>query len=1001
MFFCFALTVNLQAQQNISVSGNVIDETGEPIIGANVVVVGQSLGTVTDIDGNYALSAPSDGSLKISYMGYLQQTIAIGGRTTINVVMQEDLKKLDEVVVIGYGTVKKKDLTGAVSSVKSEDITVAPTSNVMEALQGRVSGMDIMKTSGQIGEDVEVLLRGNRSIYGNNAPLYIIDGVIGNYDQINPADIERIDVLKDASSMAIYGSRGANGIIIITTKRGQDGKATVNFDAYASFSGNPKFFHGMRGEEWTNYQREAYKYTNGQYPADMSSIITDPTIYDAYVNNKWIDWVDEAAGRTAVNQKYNLSVRAGGKKTKVFGSLSYDKQEGILRNEDQDKYSIRLNIDQEVFSWAKVGFTSNLTYSIRNRGVKNTFTKAMSSLPLGDAYDNEGNIKHEYATGQYSPLGDFIKNQFVNNQRYTYINPSAYAEINPLSGLTFRTVFSATLGNGRLGQYWGDRCNANRPSYAGSPHAEVRNDYTYSYMWDNILTYNRVLAQDHDITVTGLTSWEQNEDEFNFAGSSGQFLDSWNFYRLVSGNPIRNESGYTQKKRMSYAARLNYSYKGKYLFTVSNRWDGVSWFAKGHQWDTFPAGAFAWRISEESFMENTQKWLSNLKLRVGYGVTGNDGGIGAYSSQTGAYAYSSAGITINGQVVPFTQYDGKYANPNLGWEKSYNWNIGFDLGLFNNRIDASIEWFHTTTKDLLFKRTLPITSGNTGWGRPLDIWTNIAETSNTGLEININSHNIKTKDFSWNTNLTFSWSKEKIESMPSGDIIAENLFVGQAIKSFYDYKYAGIWGSNTPTEILNAYNVKPGYIKIGTIPQIASDGTSDDGVHQYSEKDKQILGHLNPDYIIGLNNNFTYKDFDLSIFIMSRYGQTIKSSMLGWYSADADYKKNQIAGADYWTEDNQGAYYPIPGSGGHQTVMNALQYRDGSFIKVKNITLGYTLPNKISKIALLEKCRFYMTAYNPYLYVKDKQLKGTDPETNGSDSFPLYKQFVFGVNMTF
>ena len=502
------------------------------------------------------------------------------------------------------------------------------------------------------------------------------------------------------------------------------------------------------------------------------------------------------------------------------------------------------------------------------------------------------------------------------------------------------------------------------------------------------------IAEDHSVGVTFVTSWSHNQEESNMAAGSGQDLDSWSFWRLTSATSPHVESDFSQTQKLSYAVRFNYSYKGKYLFTFSNSWDGVSWLA--NKCDSFPAAALAWRISDEAFMESSNDWLGNLKLRIGYGVTGNSGGIGAYGTLTNAIIYSSSGISIGGNNVPFAQYTGTYSNPDLGWEKSHNWNIGVDFGLLSNRIDGSIEWFTTKTKGLLFKRTLPVTTGNTGWGRPLDIWENLAETSNMGVEATINSHNIKTKDFSWDTTLSFTWSKEKINSLPTGDLIKENLFEGQPIHALYDYKYAGIWGSNVPQETLDAYGVKPGWVKIETL-----DKDGDGGVHKYGEDDRQILGHTNPDVILGLNNTLTYKNFDLSIFAMARYGQTIKSSLIGWYRASSNYSINQPAGVDYWTENNQGAYYPVPGSGDEQKVMSALTYRDGSFIKVKNITLGYTLPQSVSRKVLMEKCRFYATAYNPFLYVKDKELRGTDPETNGSDAFPLYKQFVFGINVTF
>lgn len=988
----------LSVMQGKTIKGQILDETGESMIGVSVLVKGTTIGTVTDFDGNYTLEVPSGKNiLEISYIGYKTKEITIGNNSLINIKMEPDTQALDEVVVIGYGTVKKRDLTGAVASMKNEDVTVAPTSNVMEALQGKIAGMDIVKSSGQVGEDVSILLRGSRSIYGSNEPLFIIDGIPGSYSQVNPSDIESVDVLKDASSTAIYGSAGANGVVIITTKRGKEGKATVNFDAYYGFSGSPNYKHGMVGDEWVNYQREAYKYKNGDYPSDMSALFGNQDYTDAYNAGKWIDWIDEASGNTATTQKYSLSVSGGSEKTKIFASTSYNREEGLLSNDNLNKYSLRLNIDQEIFSWAKMGFTSNLTYQDRNQGVRNTFTKGLSSFPLGDAYDQNGKINHEYITGQYSPLGDFIEDQYVNNTRSTYLNVSGYLELSPIKDFTFTSRINGTLSDSRQGQYWGDQCNANRPSYAGSPHAAITNKNAWNYTWENILSYNTTIAKDHNIGGSVITSWNKNQNDSSLAAASGQMVDRWSFWRLASGASQHVESDFAQTQKMSFAVRFNYSYKGKYLFTFSNRWDGVSQFSAGHKWDSFPAGAIAWRISDEPFMNVAKNWLNNLKLRVGYGITGNSGGVDAYGTTTQAYVYTGNGLTLNGQNSSFTQYTGTYGSKDLGWEKSYNWNVGLDYGILNNRVDGSIEWFKTTTKGLLFKRTLPITSGLTGWGSPLSIWQNIAETSNQGVEVTINSHNIKTKDFSWNTTLSVTWSKEKIEKLPDGDLISENLFVGHSIKSIYGYKYTGIWGTNTPQDILEAYGVKPGFIQIETLEK---DG--DGGVHKYSTNDRQVLGHTNPDWIVGLNNTFTYKNFDLSVFAMARYGQTINSDLLGYYTTEQSVTTNQLAGADYWTENNQGAYYPAPGTGSEQsTVISALRVRDGSFIKVKNITLGYTFPVNISRKALMEKCRIYATAYNPFIYVKDKQLKGTDPETNGSDAFPTFRQFVFGVNLTF
>ena len=1008
-------------QQGHTVKGKIVDENGEPMIGVTVRVNGGKAATVTDLDGNFSLNARPGDMLEISYVGYKTANVRAKS-SAMNIQMEADVTGLDDVVVIGYGTVKKRDLTGAVTTMKNEDITIAPTGNVMEALQGKVAGMDITKSSGQIGAGVNILLRGSRSIYGDNSPLFIIDGLPGSMDDVNPNDIESVDVLKDASSTAIYGSAGANGVVIITTKRGQTGKVNINFDAYYGFSGSPEYKHGMTGQEWTDYFSEAYAYKNGQYPANISALLGGNQAYiDAYNNGQWIDWADEAMGGTATTQKYSLSVTGGTEKTKIYASVMYNRDQGLLENEVRDKYSMRLNLDQQLFKWAKMGVTSSINYSKHNRGENHTFTKSLTSFPLGQAYNEDGEINYEYIDNQYTPLGDYIENQYVNNTKMTYINATGYLELTPVKGLTLRTQLNTGISHQRRGLYWGAEANALRPTYAGTPAAQWNGIDNYNLNWENIISYNLTVARDHEFGITGVSSWQHNTTESITADAGGQDLDVWTFWRMMSGTEFRNESGYSQSKKMSYAVRFNYSYKGRYLFTFSNRWDGVSFFSKGNKWDSFPAGAIAWRISDEPFMKSTRSWLDNLKLRVGAGITGNSGitknlgvsgtsagndehggvgmlgAVGAYATQTQVYKYPSAGISLNGQAVPFVQYLSPYGNASLGWEKSYNWNFGIDFSVLGGRIDGSLDYFTTVTRGLLFNRTMPVTSAATGWGSPLNSWENIAKTSNQGFEFTINSRNIVTKDFRWNTTLTGTWGREKIESLPSGDIIAENLFVGQPIKAIYDYKYAGIWGTNTPQSVLDAYGVKPGWVMIET-----NDKDGDGGVHPYSEDDRKILGHQNPNWILGLNNTFTYKGFDLTVYVMGRFGQTIYSDLMGQYTAKSDITQNQISGIDYWTEDNQGAYFPRPGTGDEQTTgITALRIYDGSFIKIKNITLGYTLPKSITRHALIEKCRFYFTAYNPWIFAMDSMLDGTDPEMGGSDVFPTYKQYVFGVNLTF
>ncbi len=993
--------------QQRSISGQILDENGEPMIGVSILVKGTSVGTITDIEGNFSLQLPAGkNELEVSYIGYQNQTVAVGNNNQLTIHLVPDMQALDEIVVIGYGAVKKRDLTGAVASVKSSDITASPTSNPMEALQGKVAGMDIMRKSGQVGAGVDIQLRGTRSIYGENTPLFIIDGIAGDYDLLNPADIESIDILKDASSTAIYGSAGANGVVIVTTKQGKQGKTTVNFDAYVGVSGFAEYPSGMVGDEYINLKREAYRTQHGQYPEFMSSIFGDPKILEAYENGKWIDFVDEVIGKSAVNQNYNVSVNGGTEKTKFFASLNYTDEKGILKGDDRLRYGLRLNLDQTINSWARMGINANVNYTNGNKRNQSVFVNSLTFVPLGDPYDENGSINSQYLSGQQNPLSDEIPEQFVDNTRSTYLTANAYLEINPLKGLTYRSVLGVNVKNSRQGKFFGPLSIANITAGYNKPLASIQNDGRYGYKWENILTYNFKVAQDHEFTVTGITSWSHSQDEMSYAAGQGQELTSQSFWKLSSGTQkVGVDSDFSQTQSMSYAARINYNYKGRYLLTLSNRWDGVSHLAKGHKWDTFPAAAVAWRISDEMFMEEATSWLSNLKLRVGYGISGNSGGMGAYSSKTATYVFPQP-VVFGDKGYPVLQYGNPHANPFIGWEKSYNTNVGLDIGLFNGRINMTVDWYNTDTKDLLFKRALPITVGVTHWGSPVNIWQNIGKTNNKGLEIVLNTQNIVSKNFSWNSTLSFTANKDKIVSLPEGDLIAESLFVGKSIRAFYDYKYLGIW-SETEKDEAAKYGCLPGDIKIATNPIITKDENgnevSDNGIHKYSEKDRMYLGSKNPDWFLGFQNDFRYRDFDLSIFFMIRHGQMLKSDLITRYNPVLDIV-NSPSGSDYWTPENQGAYLPRPGlhsKASDYPGWSSLAYRDGSFLKVKNITLGYSLPKSVLSTLHIERVRFYATAYNPFIYAFDKQMRDQDPERNGSDNFPLSKEFVFGVNVTF
>lgn len=1014
-------TIETPADQPASaagITGKISSREGEPLADVSVRVKGAAAGITTNAAGIFMLNrVPEQAVLEISSMGYELMEIAIrtsGKATTaiavkeahaaglqvtqknglyLDITLVQAIRDLEETVVIAYGTVKRKDLTGSVVTIKGGDITATPVNNVMEALQGKVAGLDIMRSSGAVGTNADVLLRGNRSIYGDNGPLYIIDGIQGSYTQVNPSDIATIDVLKDASSTALYGSAGSNGVVIITTKKGQANKSTASFDAFYGFSGAPHFFHSMIGDEYLQYRREIYRTNHGVYPQDLTQLFSG-VMLDAVNNNKWIDWVALITDNKARQQKYNFSYSGGSTKTRVYTSFTHTREDGLLSNENKKLYGARLNLDHDLATWFKTGLNLNITYSIHNARGRNIFTRSLSALPLGDPYDAYGNINTVFIDGETTPLGDQLPNQYIDNTRNTYANLNVYAEVRPFSGISFRSTIGATLNNSRNGRYWGKQAASNViPGYS-PPLAAVYNGFSYGYTWENVATWNKLLATDHNFGITGITSWALNCADYNNAMGQGQGLDYYQFYNLGNGTQKMGVgSSYEQKQRLSFAGRFTYAFKGRYLLSLTNRWDGVSHLANGHKWSAFPAGSVAWRVSDEKFMRTTIGWLNEMKLRAGYGVTGNAGGMSAYSSQTQAITYQV--ISLDGVLAPNVQNAGTYSNPAITWERNYNLNIGVDLALVKKRIELSVDWYNTDTKGLLFKRTLPVTAALTSWGAPLATWQNIGATNNKGWEVTLSTVNTN-KAVVWNTAFSFTKNTEKIVSLPDGDVVAEKLFQGYPVRTNYDYQYLGIWSTKEEAEAAR-YGAKPGYVKVATNEKFDAGGVGDKGVHNYTATDRRILGANTPKWLLGINNTITYKNFDLGLFTMIRWGQTINSALIGWYTAEDE---GQPAGIDYWTPDNQSAYYPRPGITSIAGI-ESLRYVDGSFIKLKTITMGYTLPQRIAKRAFMTKGRLYVTAYNPWVYTKNKALKGTDPETGGSDTFPLFATFVFGMNISF
>ena len=1022
------MSVTQQAQ---TVKGHVIDEFDEPMIGVTVRVKDGTAAAVTDLDGNFTIYANPGDQIELSYLGYKTITVRVGSGL-ISVKMESDVTGLDDVVVIGYGTMKKRDLTGAISSVKGDDITLAPVANPLEALQGKVAGLDITRSSGAAGSGVDIQLRGTRSFTASGDPTVIIDGMPGNLSTLNANDIESIEVLKDASSTAIYGSSGANGVIIVTTKNGKEGKAKVDFNAYIGINGWSKYPKVRQGDSYFNVIKQA-QVESGAY-IDDASVLSNTYEYEAYLAGEDIDWADELL-KTGIIQNYSLSVSGGTEKTKAYMSLNFTNEGGQYDNDDYKVYSTNIRVDHNLNKWLAVGVNMQGSYVYKNTAYA-TLENALVASPIGSLYDEDGNKNVLTVTdGSQINLTLNDKSNYRNNSQVTRIYLNPYIRITPLKGLSFESRVNASLTFNKANRYVGIgtyQYYSNNGALAtgtnSSVYATVTNTNSYNYKWENILSYNFQIAEDHDITITGVTSWNHNRQEYTYSYADSFTTNTYQWHNLGAGSNQQTESSYTMSKGMGLVGRISYSYQGKYLASASIRYDGSSRLAEDNRWDAFPAVSVGWRISEEKFMEKTRGWLDNLKIRVGYGVTGT-ASIDEYSSisnlEQGYYG-------LGGETLTTYNYSQNVANLQLGWEKSKSWDIGLDATFLKGRIDFTFDYYFTKTEDVIWEKSLPITNGGYTSSSYYTTNMNICETENQGIEFSLNTRNIVTKDFTWTSSLTFSYNHEEITKLATDDaeyVTNGNdglvLYKGEAVNSWYHYKLLGTW-KTSEAEDAAVFQQEPGDLKID-VPGLEHVSTgvyrkyeaveADDGTISYewvtydadnpyviSSADYQVLGHESPDWTMGFKNTFTWKNFDLSIYLFWRWGQTIKYDLLGNY--DPSGIKNFPTYFDYWTTDtgDSNHYFPALNSGmGISDYLGyyALQYVDGSFFKIKNITLGYTLPKKTSKILGIENFRVYATITNPLVIAKSDLLEDYDPENAGSLDYPLTKQFVFGVNLTF
>ena len=1003
-------------QQGQTVKGHVVDETGEPMIGVTVKVKGGKAASVTDLDGNFQIAAKPGDELELSYVGY--QTVTVKASSSTAVKMQPVNNDLDEVVVIGFGTVKKRDLTGSVASIRADAIVQAPTSDVATALQGRISGIDINGT----GDDRTIRIRGNRSINGSNEPLVIIDGVQGgSMDDINPNDIESVDVLKDASSTAIYGSQGANGVIIITTKKAEAGRMMVSYDGYVTAAFRPDRADYRSPSNYYETRRIAAQNAGlWSSEADDEALFDNLASYAAYRANAWTDYEKLLQRDITWSTKHTVTLSGGTEKTSARFSLGYANDGSKWKKgSGNNKFTLRANIDHKIHKWISAGVNFQLTHT---RSSSSPYEKAKTTgLELGSPYgyyDAENDVytigdelvERPLAASDYvNPLIDGEYDDLYKRETYaTNVVANAYLDFHPIEGLNFRSQFNTHLTNSSQGTYTDAESSAELEATGQKNTAEMKKNSGTYVEWNNILTYNFVqLPEDHHLGVTLLTSWNKTIKDELSATSYGQTLASNLWWNIGSNDgesgSLLHSSSYTQAQNFSYAARISYDWRSRYLFTASMRRDGSSKLAKGNKWDWFPSAAIAWRISDEPFMKNTKSWLDDLKFRATYGVTGN-AGIGVYGTQSGlTFANWSFGFqddAANRYILGVVDNNGSgyyvIANKDTKWEKSTTFDLGFDAVLFNSRLSITFDWYNTKTTDLILLRSLPTSAGQDG---KYATYTNIGSTKNTGFEFTINSRNIVKKNFSWSSTLTFSTNKEEIVDLVDGTNITigtnketQTLMIGHPIKSYNTFKYLGIWKTSEAEEAAKYYKdadktmpFQPGDIKVADL----------NGDYVIDENDDiGYVGSTSPDWFAGFNNDLVYKNWDLSIYLYARWGQWAESKVANYEPSNGGMTTNY----DYWVAGtNEGGSLPALYKGRNlfdYTGYQALSYCEKSFIKLKRVTLGYSLPAKALKAIGISRLRIYATVNDPLYFVKNDWQKHYDPEGN-------QRSVTVGLNINF
>ena len=1004
--------------QNINITGKIIDGTGQAVPGATVRVKGTTNGVTTDVNGNFQVSAAGNSTLQISSIGFISQELVVNNRTTVNITLSGDSQSLQDVVVVGYGNQRREAVTGSVASISGAALNEIPAPNIGQALQGRVAGVQLAQTSTKPGATMQIRIRGTRSINAENDPLIVLDGIPfgGTIADISPDDIKSLDILKDASATAIYGSRGANGVILITTRKGNRGQ-----EPQISYSG---YFGAKDVMKYPMMQAESYIKLRARAGLNMNpGADEDPT---GATNTDWQDLFY----RTATVQNHDLSVTGGSAKGSYKFGAGYYKDEAPIPLSQYNRISVRGSLDQEIGKLLRIGFTTNNNYSITD-GANLGMYGVLSMSPLANPYNEDGTIKRTLAMPQdvqwvytketLEGLGD----KYINRTKDFGSYNSAYAELKipGVEGLKYRLNLGGNFRNSNLGSYTG--VGVFNADVSNPNSASIANAYTTQWTIENLLTYDKTIADKHHVNVVALYSSEQTSYNRSAIGRRNLAGDSFQYFNLGQTSTGSNDDisidpgaqGYYESGLNSVMARVMYSYDDRYLLSATFRSDGSSRLAEGYKWNSYPAVSVGWNIKKEAFMENVN-WLSALKIRAGYGETSNQS-VSPYATlgQLSVRPYNFGSTNANGYYVT------QLPNPNLGWEYSKTQNLGLDFALFNNRLTGTAEAYITKTSDLLLSVGLPATSGVSSYTG------NVGSTQNRGFEVSLNGVIVENKNgWTWEAGVNLYRNLNEVTSLASGQLRDESnwLFVGQPLNVIYDFQNIGIWQADEAAAVAQYEGSagKVGMIKVLYTGEFNADGSP---TRVIGAADRQVI-NADPKFQGGFNTRVGYKGIDLTVIGAFQNGGVLNSTLYGsnGYLNLLDGRRGQID-VDFWTPENPGGRFPDPSgpkNSNNPKYGSTLGYFDASYVKIRTISLGYNVTGNWVEKAGISRLRVYATAQNPFVFFSpyyDQSKMDPEPNTYANDganmavsydygqrrlltvgyNTPTTRNYLLGINVTF